>query len=270
MLLPSPERTFSITQYNTSARENRRVLGEVPRSPPTSQPIEEAQMRGIYEIRCVTTDKRYIGRAVDTESRWKEHRKGLVKGKHHCKPLQRAWIKYGESSFKFIVIESVDVKGELKKLEQRYLDEFLSLGELYNTSPFACGGTKPGKDHPCYGTHLSEEHCNKISAANTGSHHTEEACRKIGDAKKGQNNPNYGKQTWNAGKLGIYSDKYRQKLSEAAAKPYPAFFNEKTGEFIPAGKNLWGLCKEQELNYCNMWNVKTIPNRVTRDGWRIA
>jgi len=104
----------------------------------------------------------------------------------------------------------------------------------------------------------------------TGKYHTEETKQAQSESKIGEKNPNYGKKVWNSGTAGLYSEEYCQKISEGAARPYPAFYNVKTEESIPAGDNLWGMCEERELNYCNMWNVKTIPDRVTKTGWRLA
>lgn len=39
----------------------------------------------------------------------------------------------------------------------------------------------------------------------------------------------------------------REKRAMARAKDYPAFINEKTGQKIPAGKNLAGLCRSMGL-----------------------
>ena len=47
---------------------------------------------------------------------------------------------------------------------------------------------------------------------------TEEHRKNIGKAKMGNKNPMFGKATWNKGKVGIYSDEYRRKISEGKKK----------------------------------------------------
>lgn len=56
---------------------------------------------GVYEVRCSTNGRRYIGSSVDLQGRFAEHRRHLVTGNHHCTHLQRSWNKYGESAFVF-------------------------------------------------------------------------------------------------------------------------------------------------------------------------
>ena len=45
---------------------------------------------GIYQIRCRTNDKRYVGSAVNFGARWSVHRHLLRGGKHNSIHLQRA------------------------------------------------------------------------------------------------------------------------------------------------------------------------------------
>lgn len=61
---------------------------------------------GIYAIVNTINNKQYIGSAINIKSRWVDHKKRLRKGNHHCKHLQFAWNKYGESAFSFIVLEA--------------------------------------------------------------------------------------------------------------------------------------------------------------------
>lgn len=59
---------------------------------------------GIYEIRCALTGKCYVGSAVNLRARWATHRHGLRKQRNPSVKLQRAWDKYGASSFGFRVL----------------------------------------------------------------------------------------------------------------------------------------------------------------------
>jgi predicted GIY-YIG superfamily endonuclease len=69
-------------------------------------PIPKAH--GIYMILNCVNGKLYIGCATYLRKRKAAHRCELSKGEHHSEHLQRAWKKYGERAFEFIVIETVE------------------------------------------------------------------------------------------------------------------------------------------------------------------
>lgn len=62
---------------------------------------------GIYRIRNTLNEKVYVGSAVDIRKRWQGHKSHLDEGVHHCRYLQRAWLKHGEIAFVFEFIEAV-------------------------------------------------------------------------------------------------------------------------------------------------------------------
>lgn len=82
--------------------------------------------------------KVYVGSAVNLKKRWFHHRKLLRKGMHHSVHLQRAWAKYGESSFVFEVLEVCPLEG-LTGREQALLDQTRSYADVhgYNMTPTA-------------------------------------------------------------------------------------------------------------------------------------
>jgi group I intron endonuclease len=84
--------------------------------------------------------------------------RGLLLGKHHSLPLQRAWNKYGDQAFEFRIIAD-DVEAEhLIEYEQFWIDQ---LKPEYNVSPTA-GST--------LGRRLSEEAKKHLSDFNTKTH----------------------------------------------------------------------------------------------------
>lgn len=117
-------------------------------------------MLAVYKITNLTNGKIYVGSSVNVLSRFKNHRYDLRKGRHHCVPLQRAWVKYGEDSFKFEVLEEVESPDDLYVAENLLLDEHYGKPHCYNT------GTRAG-------------------AAFLGRTHTDEAKQKVSDALKG-------------------------------------------------------------------------------------
>lgn len=80
-----------------------------------------APISGIYKILCVPTGKFYIGSSVNVRKRWTGHKADLRKGAHCSTHLQRAWNKYGEKAFEFMLLETVPAV-ELLAAEQRWLD----------------------------------------------------------------------------------------------------------------------------------------------------
>ena len=93
-------------------------------------------MKGIYKIVNKVNQKFYLGSSVNLYKRMLRHFNSLRKNKHHNIYLQRAFNKYGEDNFEFVVIEECDNTCER---EQILLDE-LDFKMSYNVSKTASGG----------------------------------------------------------------------------------------------------------------------------------
>lgn len=78
----------------------------------------------VYCIKNITSGKIYIGSSVDYLERWNQHKKSLRKGNHYNKHLQRAWIKYGEASFIFGIIEycTLELMPDIEMFHIRSMD----------------------------------------------------------------------------------------------------------------------------------------------------
>lgn len=83
--------------------------------------MENRKLAGIYKILNTKNKKFYIGSAKSLYYRKATHFTNLSKNKHHNKPLQNSYNKYGISCFIFIVLEYCDVECLIKK-EQYYID----------------------------------------------------------------------------------------------------------------------------------------------------
>lgn len=176
---------------------------------------------GVYAIRNLINGKRYIGSAVRFRRRFKDHRRGLRKGKHHCAPLLRAWVKYGEKAFVFEIIELVDsaTQSALLACEQSHLDAARK-GSLYNICLVAASqqGMKrsddirarmrlaaQGRKRPpsftdehrqnlsraAKGRVRTPEHCEGLRQAHLGRKLSPEHRKKIGDARRGKSGPKH-------------------------------------------------------------------------------
>jgi group I intron endonuclease len=100
---------------------------------------------GIYSIVCTPTGRQYIGSSRNIRRRWAEHLRELRSETHHCVALQAAFRKYGESAFRFRVVE-ITSKEVLLSREQQILDEeFTKTGRrLLNSSR---GAMRPPSFH---------------------------------------------------------------------------------------------------------------------------
>ncbi len=83
----------------------------------------------VYFIQSVISKNCYVGSSINVKNRVRTHFSDLLKGEHHCEPLQRAFDKYGPDNFVWGMCEFVYNKDELLEAEQRWIDQ---IGD-YNT-----------------------------------------------------------------------------------------------------------------------------------------
>lgn len=96
---------------------------------------------GIYKITCKVNKKTYIGQSVNIDSRWLSHKQALNNNTHKNKHLQRAWNKYGDSSFTFEVLEICDTK-DLSEREIYWIDKTKSFENGFNMTKGGEGNNK--------------------------------------------------------------------------------------------------------------------------------
>jgi group I intron endonuclease len=202
---------------------------------------------GIYAIVNAGSEEitTYIGSTVSFKIRWANH-KASLRHNHHRNPyLQRAWNKYGEECFQFVVLEEINDLDELIPREQYWLDFYRERGEVYNMGKVA--------HSPYLGRKHTEETRQRIRDSLLGKKHTEGTKRRMREAwanihidRSGSKNPFYGKK---------HTDKARQGMAESKAGYYPSFRNRNTGEIIPLGYNLRSLCREKSLEQSSMWRI---------------
>jgi len=137
---------------------------------------------GIYQIVNDLNGKKYIGSSLDIQQRWAGHKTVLRKGCHPNRHLQSAWVRYGEFSFTFSVLEEVARKEDLVIVEQRYMDQYRVLDPNvgYNLCPNARSSlgvkrspeTKARIRQANLGKVASPETRMKMSAVRVGKPHT--------------------------------------------------------------------------------------------------
>lgn len=54
---------------------------------------------GLYEIKCLNNNKKYIGKAENVLDRLSRHSCSLIQGINDCKELQQDWNMYGPNQF---------------------------------------------------------------------------------------------------------------------------------------------------------------------------
>jgi group I intron endonuclease len=118
---------------------------------------------GIYAIRNIVNGKRYVGQSSNINERARSHFGMLRVGTHHCRPLQRSYVKHGKDMFVHEILELCDIE-QLTGREQHWMDFYRADG-LYNLAPAA--GSNVGYKH-------TAETRAKYSAAKTGLKHSEE------------------------------------------------------------------------------------------------
>lgn len=125
----------------------------------------EPKQSAIYCILNLVNGKVYVGSAVNVNNRWASHKSKFKKNKHVNVYLQRAWNKYTELAFEFIILEYVVENDDLIDREQYWINLT------------QCNNSKFG-----YNIRKEAEHRAKNSAANKGRLVSLETRTKIGIA----------------------------------------------------------------------------------------
>lgn len=143
--------------------------------------INKLMLSGIYKITCLGNNKIYIGSASSTKAkskskkgffcRWSHHLRQLKQNKHHNKPMQNAYNKYGEENFVFEILEFCEPHLCIKR-EQYYLDLLQPFGEK---------GFNICKNSLVNNKNFTEDHRLKLSLALKGKK------RNLDDVKKWSN-----------------------------------------------------------------------------------
>lgn len=148
---------------------------------------------GVYKITCTANGKVYVGSSINFQKRFADHVTALNSGSHHSIKLQRAWNKYGKSSFCFSKL-LICAEKHLLFYEQIVLDFYSASVSGYNICPTAgsCLGIKKSPESikktadKLRGRKLSKEHAEKLRMSHIGRVTSDETKAKISKAHKGR------------------------------------------------------------------------------------
>ena len=166
----------------------------------------------IYKTTNLINSKYYIGK--DEKNNPDYLGSGLL--------LNRAIKKHGRENFKKEILETCTNRTELNEKEIYWIEKPKAIENGYN---IALGGA--GGDTYTNNPNL-EIIIEKLSGKNNhfyGKKHKDESKVKIGDSK-------LGKQSWNSGKTGVYSEETKIKMSKARL----AMTGESSSNFINIDK----------------------------------
>jgi len=183
---------------------------------------------GIYCIRNIVNDKRYIGKSQDIYGRWYDHISSLRNNRHKNEYLQWSWNKHGEENFEFLIIKQC-IFEELNYEERFWINEYKTFG--YN-----------GK----FGYNLD-------SGGGEGKEICDETRQKMSLLNKGDKNPRFGipvldvtrQRMSNSQKGKVRSEESRENLSKSKSETNHPFWGIKrsnaTSEFF--GVSYDKVCK---------------------------
>ena len=187
----------------------------------------------IYCAENIKNGKKYVGKTVQSlEDRWEDHVRLANTGRKIY--FLNAIRKYGASSFKLFILETVDNDEDLNQAERRWIAELNTTDHSigYNSTTggegFSTGDLNPsrlnprrGPDNHSYGVPVPPEVREKISKSLTGllvgeknpffgRTHTEETKKYIGDIQRGQVRGPHSEET---------RDKIRQRMLKRTFSP---------------------------------------------------
>lgn len=102
---------------------------------------------GVYRITNKTNEKVYIGKSVNCERRFIQHKYELRHDRaKENKHLQNAWNKDGEDSFEFAVLEEC-TPAKLDSVERKWVKHFKSSDPEFGYNKRGAGGGNGGGEH---------------------------------------------------------------------------------------------------------------------------
>lgn len=264
---------------------------------------EEYDNIGIIYKYTSPTGKCYIGQTQFPRRRQGEHRKAAKQGKPG--KFYNAIRKYGWDSFDYEVLFTVfedDSKIKqtiLDEKEMYYIEKYDSFKNGYNMT--IGGNSYSGENHPSFGTHLTEEHKEKLknSVSKEVSQYTKEGdyvqtfksaadaalyfgtdcsstilkvCKGLGQSAQGYQ-WRYGNSKENIGKFYKFKDTqivYQYTLDGTLVKVWKSAMEAQSEKGYSAG-NIWQVCNNKKKAYGKKNGPKFIWSytELTNLNWQV-
>lgn len=194
----------------------------------------------VYRIENRVNNKSYIGLTTNFKQRKIDHFKKLRKNQHPNIHLQNSFNKYGESNFKFSILNWANSKEELDKQEIYFINKYgvLDPKNGYNVQT---GGSN--------GKHSLESR-KKISESKKGMKRSLEIRKKISESRigkySGKNNPMYGKKHSSLTIKKMKESQKGRKYPNRCGKNHPNFGKKVTWHKFRG-------CYYNNSKKCNPW-----------------
>jgi group I intron endonuclease len=205
------------------------MLRHLPKSP------------GIYQIKCMITNKIYIGSALNIYNRCGQHRRYLRRRKHQNIHLQSAWDKYGESNFEFSVLETT-ARSNLLAAEQAWLNRTCAFDRQIGYNIFRYAGS-PGDEFAKTWVGFIDPDGNAMTI-----HNLFDFCRENNLDFPSMHRLAKGKSKLKSYKGWSHVNSVRQR---EYIKTYDGFIDP-SGEPIGSIRNLAAFCRENNLENSHM------------------
>lgn len=205
-------------------------------------------MSGIYSIRCLINNKRYIGSCSNFKNRKNIHFGLLKNNVHSNKLLLEDYNKYGKINFVFEIIEKIQNN-----------DNTLIEKENYWMDYYKTNIKKYGNDFGYNQRYANRVNKEKISQSRKGQKLKEETKRKISEKLKGRESKRKGNKL---------SEEHRNNIKKAVQESK----NPKSKLTLEQCKNIYNLanCSNYTINELStMFNVtvQTIYNIKKGNHW---
>ena len=171
------------------------------------------KITGIYQIKSISTERIYIGSAINIRSRHTRHKKDLQNNVHHSIVLQRHYNKYGIEDLEFSILEECSIE-QLIEREQYYFDRNLC---VFNISKIAGS---------CLGNKRTKEQVEEMSKRFTGEGNPTFGLERTQEWRDNISIANKGKKAWNKGMKNIYSEETLNKMRKPKVKKSCEYCNK--------------------------------------------
>lgn len=216
---------------------------------------------GIYGIINKVNGNIYVGKTGNNFGDRRDCHFAALRGGYGVNEhLQRAWDKYGEDQFEFVVLQECTKEDDLNDLERAYIEANRVVGGCYNIADGGEGGL--------LGRHLSDETKRKIGEKNRanmiGRTASDQTKKKMSESQKARfsgmtqaERAAYGQRMSQIASGYTWSDESKRRFSEMqSTKPNGATYT------VDQVHEIRRLHEEDGLGYTEIGKLLNIPRHT--------